>query len=88
MLKNIYQYDFRMLRILKFICSATESHEYYTYEYSQRHSPTPQPPPHPPQKRAYFFYLIELIHNFTVYSQAFGQIDCQLWRKINYFSVS
>ena len=41
MLKNIYQYDFRMLRILKFICSATESHEYYTYEYSQRHSPTP-----------------------------------------------
>ena len=41
MLKNIHQYDFRMLRILKFICSATESHEYYTYEYSQRHSPTP-----------------------------------------------
>ena len=74
MLKNIY--DFRMLRILKFIRSATECHEYYTYEYSQRHSPTPQPPP--PQKRAYFCYLIELIHNFTVYSQAFGQIDCQL----------
>ena len=58
MLKNIYQYDFRMLRIVKFICSATESHEYYTYEYSQRHSPTPQPPPPPPpQKKEPTFFI-------------------------------
>ena len=54
MLKNIYQYDFRMLRILKFIRSATESHEYYTYEYSQRPSPTPPTAP-PPQKKSLLF---------------------------------
>ena len=49
------------------------------------HTPNQSPPP---QKEPTFFYLIELIPNFTVYSQAFGHIDCQLWRMINYFSVS
>ena len=55
MLKNIY--DFRMLRILKFIRSATECHEYYTYEYSQRHSPTPQPPPPPKKEPTFVIWL-------------------------------
>lgn len=46
-----------MLRILKFIRSATESHEYYTYEYSQCPSPTPPTPPPKKKEPTFFIWL-------------------------------